>query len=198
MLERELVSESVRRAAEDRGLAEGVQRGAATQQSGVSLARRVCGNTAKQRGPWKRQSEIRTWKSLRDFHFSIAPATAVHPYPRKFLSRKTGTAAKETSYDLVRKLWGLVSSSLPEKCDERGCLALIAGPPDRRDESSCQRSAGEEEAYKRQRRDSRVSRQYSWDCPAEQTGEQNNQSALRLTDYDILPAGRTPQRKDGR
>jgi transposase InsO family protein len=41
----ELVSESVRCAAEDHGVAKGVQRRTSAQQSGISDAERVCGGT---------------------------------------------------------------------------------------------------------------------------------------------------------
>ncbi len=65
----------------------------------------------------EKTSQTGAWKSLRDFHFPTAPATAVHPYPGRRLRRKIGSKARRTSYDPVRKLCAQVATC---------CVAVIA------------------------------------------------------------------------
>src|ERR1043166_8353349 len=55
MLESELVQESVRGAAEDKGLAEGVQPGTAAQQFGVPDTGGVCARNGRRTRLWKRR-----------------------------------------------------------------------------------------------------------------------------------------------
>jgi hypothetical protein len=81
----ELVREPVRCAAEDRRLAEGVQRRAATQQSGLSHAGGICRSAENARELWKRRTvekseerlSHRAWKSRRSggipTHYKRAP-----------------------------------------------------------------------------------------------------------------------------
>ena len=48
----------------------------------------------------------------RDSHFPTATAAAIPLYPGPRLCRKTSSAARRTSYDPLRRVWGHVSTSV--------------------------------------------------------------------------------------